>query len=201
MRIAVFGGSFNPPHNGHLHLVTEISRRGYADRVMLIPAFRPPHKSDRPLVAFPHRMAMTALMFAEMPEVIISDLESQRPDRPSYTFDTMLQLEKLYPEDELVLLIGADSLNTLHTWYRAAELAERWPLYAYPRPECPVEPTELGRHWRPEIAERLAAAVLPLPEMAVSSTDVRVAVRDGTSLAGLLPERVAEYIRKNRLYR
>jgi len=202
MRIAVFGGSFNPPHNGHRNLVEEIHRHGLAEKVILIPAFRPPHKPNTPLADYEHRVAMTKLAFAGLPWVEVNELESRRPEKLSYTFDTMVQLESEYPNDELLLLIGADSLANLHSWYQAEELAERWQVISYPRPGDNPTLADLQYNWPPHLAERLAAGLnKSLPEAAVSSTAIRHALHFGVANGLALPAEVAEYIRKNQLYR
>lgn len=201
MRIAVFGGSFNPPHNGHLNLIRAVYEHGYADKLLLVPAFRPPHKPKSPLVDFTHRLTMTELSIAELNWAEVSDIERLRPNLPSYTFDTMCQFQKLYPDDSLILLIGADSLRSLHTWYRAAELVDKWQLLAYPRPGDNTDVSELQQHWTPEIAKRLAASIVPLPQYEISSTAIRTALSSGQDVASQIPAAVKEYIGKNHLYR
>lgn len=201
MRTAVFGGSFNPPHEAHLQLVDAIWGNGYADSVLLIPAFRPPHKPESPLADYRHRLAMTRLAVADRSWAEVSDIESRRPELPSYTFDTMVSLEQLYPDTELCLLIGSDSLLQLHTWYRADDLVRRWQVLSYPRPGNIPDANELRRHWPEEVAKMLAATLLPLPKHDLSSTELRRILAQGQGIAGMTPLPVAEYITKNQLYR
>lgn len=202
MRTAVFGGSFNPPHDAHLQLAAAIRKNGYADRVIIIPAFRPPHKPETPLVDYRHRMTMTRLAFAAWPWAEVSDIESSRPELPSYTFDTMAALEKLCPDSEFSLLIGADSLRYLHTWYRAAEIVDRWPVLSYPRPDEIPDEEELKRNWPAATARKLAAGILTgLPQSKVSSTELRQRLARGEEVGGQIPEAVLEYIGKNKIYR
>jgi len=205
-RLAFFGGTFDPPHAGHRAIAEGVLRAGHADCVLIAPALHPPHKPDRPLTPFRHRLAMLRLAFADMPGVEVSDIEDIPGDAPSFTIDTMARLAERHPDAELILLVGADSLRQLHAWHHAPELAARWPILAYPRPGEDVSLDELRRHWPEEMARRLADAVLPLPLHDLSATLLRQRLSRAEKatdpgLAGLLPPGVGEYIQRHGLYR
>src|SRR5438309_1338792 len=116
MRVGVFGGTFDPVHQGHLILAEQCREQARLDQVWFIPAARPPHKQDQPLTAFSHRVEMLALAIAGQPAFRIDDLERARPG-PSYTADTLAELHQHHPDAELLLMLGADCLPDLSHWY------------------------------------------------------------------------------------
>jgi nicotinate-nucleotide adenylyltransferase len=136
MRIALFGGSFDPPHSGHIGIATAAVERLHLDRVLMAPVGRQPLKRDQTQSPYEDRMAMVQLACANHPPLVASVIDAPRPDgRYNYTYDTLQRLrETLSAADELFCLVGADSLQTLHHWHRAAEalmLAE-WIVAARP---------------------------------------------------------------------
>jgi nicotinate-nucleotide adenylyltransferase len=199
-RLAFFGGSFDPPHAGHLAVIRAVLDGHHADRVIVAPKSRPPHKAGVKLTPFGHRLAMLHLATAGLPAVAVSDIEMD-PAKSSFTFDTLSLLSAQHPEAEVVLLIGADSLRQLHTWRRAPELVERWPVLAHPRPGETVTLDELRQHWPEPVARRLLAGLLPALEHDVSATAIRAALARGENPADLLPPGVGEYILRHGLYR
>jgi nicotinate-nucleotide adenylyltransferase len=139
MRIAFFGGSFDPPHLGHARISQAAADRLHLDRVLLAPVALQPLKRDAPAPAsWPQRLAMLRLMLSDLadPRLEASQLDAPRPDGDAnYTYQTLTQLKsRLGPTDELFALLGADSFLTLHTWYRASDLllAVPWIIAARP---------------------------------------------------------------------
>src|SRR5262245_20387177 len=122
MRIGVFGGTFDPVHLGHLILAEQCRAQGRLDQVLFIPAPRPPHKQDQPLTPFAQRVEMLSLALAGQPAFRIDELERDRPG-PSYTVQTLEELQRRHPDAELWLLIGADTLQDLPHWYEPARIA------------------------------------------------------------------------------
>ncbi len=126
MRIALFGGSFDPPHLGHLHIALTAARRLHLDRILLAPAGRQPLKSHH-LTAFSDRLAMLSLLVAGHPQLQVSDIDAPQAG-PNYTADTLARLRSnlprptLPPGTELFFLAGADSFLTLRKWHRAEAL-------------------------------------------------------------------------------
>ena len=159
MRIAFFGGSFDPPHAGHLGVAEGALKSGRCDKVCWVPAFMPPHKLQRDRQSFQHRYNMLKLITAGNRDFMVSDIEFRRRRVPSYTFDLLEDLNR-DTGDTWQLLIGADSLLELHTWHRAQELAERFELLVYPRPGCPVTPEGLAEKVPPATAEKLFSLLL-----------------------------------------
>jgi nicotinate-nucleotide adenylyltransferase len=188
-RVGVFGGTFDPPHLGHLALAERARDQLGLERVWFVPAADPPHKRDRAKSPFPHRLAMTRLAVRGNPAFKVSDLESRRAG-PSYTVETLRAMRQRFPGRELVLLLGADSLSDLPTWRDPAEIAHLARLAVAPRPVGAPR-----RRGAPRADFALDAPVLEL-----SSSDLRARARRGESLRYLVPDAVAAYVRRHRLY-
>ena len=133
MRTAFFGGTFDPPHNGHLELARHILKSGRTDRILFVPAYDPPHKLEKKISPFADRVAMLEMLLKDEPAMLISDIESRAKLTPSYSYKIMKLLEKEFPGDTLQVLIGGDSLEALHTWYKARPLAAEYEIICYPR--------------------------------------------------------------------
>jgi nicotinate-nucleotide adenylyltransferase len=135
MRIALFGGSFDPPHLGHTGIALAAAARLNLDRILMAPAGRQPLKRDQPQSSFADRLAMVRLACAGHAPLEPSDIDAPRADgRFNYTYDTLQQLRASFPNDEIFCLIGADSLQTLQHWHRAAEalMLAQWIVAARP---------------------------------------------------------------------
>jgi len=200
-RIAVFGGSFDPIHNGHLFLAGEVLRRDVADEVLFVPARTPPHKQDRQLSTPEHRLAMLRAAVSPFERFSASDIEIQRTESPSYTIDTLETLRAVYPGARLCFLIGMDSLVELHQWHKVQELVNRFGFLIVPRPGVtPPSFAELSGHFGWKNARKLLNSILPVGCVPISATEIRHCCRAGKTLAGLAPESVLEYIRAHGLY-
>ncbi|HEX9792849.1 MAG TPA: nicotinate-nucleotide adenylyltransferase [Planctomycetota bacterium] len=200
MKLAVFGGSFDPVHCGHL-AVADAARAALApDLLLWVPARHAPHKTDEPSATAADRLVLLGIAVAGRPGEVVETLECERPG-PSYTVDTLRALGQRHPAAELHLILGADSLLHLHTWRAVPELLERASLALVPRPGS-------GPHDLDAFAARLPAAVrvllraqfLPMDEVAVSSTEVRRRLCAGEPVDGLLPEAVRAEIARRGLY-
>lgn len=202
-RLAVFGGSFDPIHNGHLALGKAVVDAGYADEVLFVPARRPPHKQGRSLTDGNHRLEMVRQAIEPYPPFSVSDIELERSEGFSYTFDTLSVLRQVFPEHDLLFLMGMDSLRDLHGWHRAGELVQHFAFIVYPRPgvACPSL-AELSDRFGARNARKLMAAVkADLPLFDYSATAVRQACAQGLAPTRFCPEVVCRYIETHRLYR
>lgn len=197
--IAVFGGTFDPPHNGHVGIAGDVISSGAARKVIFVPAFRPPHKPDSPVSGFNVRMDMLKLATNGNDKFEISDIESRRTG-PSFTFDTLLEFSRLRPGSEIKLLIGSDSLKLLHTWHRAEELVQNWRLLVYPRKGYMPSMEELCLNWSDEVAEKLLGYILPMPFHDFASTDIRGKIIKGEDVGDLLAPDVFKYIVLEKIY-
>lgn len=202
MKIAVFGGTFDPVHTGHTGPGRFLLDTGRAEKILYLPAWRPPHKGDRPVTEYVHRRAMLAL--ALDPDMEISDLEKERAGK-SYTIDTLKILTGRDPADSFFWVVGADSLRNLHSWHRAEELVRTYSFLVLPRPgESMPDREELRRHWPEDVVGRLLSFVVTgAPLFPGSSTEIRRAVSRGEAetVKGLLNPAVLDYIREHELYR
>lgn len=196
-KIAIYGGTFNPIHNGHTHLAQQFAQRVGFDRVILIPTRVPPHKRAPELISAQHRLNMCALAAQEF-GFEVSNLEIRRSG-PSYTADTLLQMKKQYPDDELYMITGADMFLTLNEWRSPKQIYELATICAAPRSSQGF--SELAAYAK-QIERYGARCIIENIEyLPVSSTMVREAVRSGESIDNLVPPAVRDYIIKNRLYR
>lgn len=188
-RIGILGGSFDPPHVGHLEIAHRVANEMALDLVICIPAGDPWQKE---VVASPsQRLAMTELAVANDELLAVSDLEVLRRGQ-TYTVDTLRALRTMYPNDELYFILGADAVATVPTWHQAERLGELARFIAVNRGSNHVETPR-------ELAGRLDW--ISVPAIDISSTKCRDAVRSGQSLVGLVPPAVAEYIAAHGLYR
>lgn len=186
-KVAIFGGSFDPIHNGHLALAAEVLDRGLASEVWFVVTPQNPHKQGSRLSDEQQRLQMVQLAVEGMPGIKASDFEFSLP-RPSYTLNTLTALDEAYPDKEFSLLIGADNWEKFDKWYKGDEILSRYGVIVYPRgndsePELPA-----GVRW------------LPARLHDVSSTMVRAAVAAGEDITNMVPAAVARYINENKIY-
>ena len=209
--IAVFGGTFNPPHNGHSQLVQNIIRKRIANHILFVPALHPPHKQGLPSVSFKKRTAMLQIMIENLNKnstptrYSISTIEGERTNSLSYTYNTMRELERQYPENPLFLLIGGDSLLQLHTWYMADKLVDKWKILTYPRDEIFASPDnvlkKLKENWTEKIASLLFESILPVNVCNISSTQIRDMLQNQEDISNALDPDVYNYIKEKGLYK
>lgn len=200
--VALFGGSFNPIHMGHLIAARAVAEHLRLSRVVLIPSANPPHKlGHEDLVDAAHRLQMTSLAVEGDRMFEVSDVEIRRTG-PSYTILTVEHYRSMLPpETRLYWIIGGDSLPELASWYRVRELVELCHIVTAVRPgyDCPdLEP--LAAVLTQEQVERLKQGVLPTPRIDLSATEIRRRVRDNLPIRYMVAEPVEAYIREHRLY-
>ncbi|HOT91370.1 MAG TPA: nicotinate-nucleotide adenylyltransferase [Anaerolineae bacterium] len=197
-RFGIYGGSFDPPHYGHLALAETARVQLHLDSVLFVPAGEPPHKRDRLLSPAEDRAAMTAAAIADNPAFMLSRVDLDRPG-PHYTVDMLAQLRVQYPDtDTWFLLLGEDSLHDLPTWYNPQGILEQAYLAVMPRLSKRADLAELTAIL-PALAEKLTW--LDIPPINFSSTDLRRRVREGLPLRYLVPPAVETYIHIHGLYR
>jgi nicotinate-nucleotide adenylyltransferase len=189
-RIAILGGTFDPPHLGHLIIAERIRDQFQIDHVIWVPGHIPPHKRNHALTSADARMAMVELAIADNSSFAVSDLEIARGG-VSYTVDTLEELAGKNPNSDLHLIVGGDSFMAFDTWREPERIRQIANLIVYNRKDSDYR-TRLPDN------DRLLFADGPIIE--ISSSMVRRAVQSGRSIRYLVPERVRAYIEENRLY-
>lgn len=191
MRIALFGGTFNPIHYGHLALAEAARVERQLDRVIFIPAGAPPHKT-RDLAPAVHRLAMVRLATRGNPAFSVSGWEVRQAS-PSYTHETIQHFQRRFPRGTLYFLMGVDTLREVDTWAAGRRILALCPFLVGGRPEAARGPLPASL-WR-------RVRWLHNPLVSVSGTAIRDFARRGVSLRYLVPDAVAAYIQRHQLYR
>jgi nicotinate-nucleotide adenylyltransferase len=221
MRIAFFGGTFDPPHRGHIAIARAAITRLALDQVLVAPVATQPLKGGSGHSSFEDRLAMVRLAVAGEPGLVASDVDAPLPGaRPNYTIDTLRRLRKhLQPTDELFFLLGADSFLTLRRWHNCTELLLFCNFIVAARPGFSLEQfnAALPKGVRNTREARAAGFtrftlsgpsgqstelfLLPDLDQDISATEIRAALAEGSELETVLAPSVAEYIRSHGLYR
>ncbi len=198
-KIGIMGGTFDPIHYGHLVLAEQIRTQFELDRVVFIPAGRPPHKQDMDITSSHHRYSMTLLATITHPYFEVSKIEIENKN-VSYTINTIRKLKSMYNSNtELYFITGADALNELETWKEPEELLKLCRFVAATRPGIDVKKLKekieyLNKKYNSQII------ITDVPALAISSTDIRKRIKSGKSIKYIIPETVEHYIYKNNLY-
>ena len=194
-RIGVFGGAFDPPHQGHVALARTAMAQLQLDALHIIPTGQAWHKA-RTLSAAEHRLAMARLAFAQVPGTVVDPRETLRSG-PSYTVDTLLELQALYPGAELYLLIGEDQAQALPTWHGWEQL----PALAIICVAARADSMGTKGQFQALRAQLPHLRVLDMPALDVSATQLRERAATGQDIVPLVFESVARYIDQHHLYR
>ncbi len=195
MRIGIYGGAFNPVHKGHVKLAQEVKTKANLDKIIIMPSGVSPHKSSGSLVDSIHRLEMCKLAF-EGEDYIISDLEIKREGK-SYTVDTVTELKKLYPDDELYLIMGSDMLLCFHKWYRYEDILSAVTICATTR-QGDISLDELKAYSRDVL--RKDTLIIDFEPFECSSTKVRNALLSCDDASSSVPCKVLAYIIEKGLY-
>ncbi|HEY1375185.1 MAG TPA: nicotinate-nucleotide adenylyltransferase [Gemmataceae bacterium] len=201
MRIGVFGGAFDPVHYGHLILAEQSREQARLDAVWFVPAARHPFKADTTAAPFDRRAEMLRLAVAGQSAFRVDEIEKDRPGL-SYTADTLDELHRRHPDDELFLLIGSDTLAELPTWHAPERIVRAAGLVVMARPGHTVLSageleTAIGLYHE----EVVRLQVVDVPLIDLSSRDIRRRVAAGRSVRYMLPRAVEVYIGEKGLYR
>lgn len=195
-QIGVFGGTFDPPHVGHLIAAAELGHVLALDRLLFVPAGRPPHKATRDVGSDAHRVAMLRLAIADNASFELSTVDLGR-DGPSFTADLLARLHELLRPVDLVFLMGEDSLRDLPGWHRPDRIAAIAEIGVASRPSIDAD-VEAIRRAVPETEDRLR--LVRVPGIEVSSSDIRRRVAAGAPIAYQVPPAVERYILDHGLY-
>ena len=223
-RIGVYGGTFDPVHNGHFKVAEAVSNAFALDRIIFVPAFTPPHKRKRMISSPFHRMAMLALATVDSPKMFISTVELEAPAQP-YTIETLGRLRAELQPARLFFVMGADSFADVTSWREYEAILSEYDVVVVTRPGHPDRDAcggdqngeEAVGALAPQLRRRivdLRGGAYPSDEdlksprvyltdyvsIDVSATGIREAVEQGRSIDGLVPPPVAAYVEKYRLY-
>jgi nicotinate-nucleotide adenylyltransferase len=201
-QIGLYGGSFDPIHNGHLIVARAIAEQLDLEKVIFLPSATPPHKHQEGLLDPAHRARMVQLAIEDEPCFTFSDFDLTRKG-PSYTIDTVAHFHALLgPDTDLYWIVGADSLAELPTWHRAPDLVNMcriitaaragWEQTAWDQLRDTLNDAQIAS---------LKTGILQTPVIEISSTDIRRRIRQGRSIRYLVPEPIRAYIEKHGLYK
>jgi nicotinate-nucleotide adenylyltransferase len=204
MRIGLYGGSFDPVHQGHLIVAECCREQARLDRVLFLPAAIPPHKQDRPLAEAAHRVEMLRLATGGHPAFAVSTDEIDRGG-VSYTVETLARLQAAHPADELLLILGPDALADLPTWREPPTILARAEIIAVAREgiddiRAIVAAPQLASLLGPERAQRVVDNRVTCPAIGIRASDLRQAIAAGRSIRYRTPRAVEQYIAAHRLY-
>lgn len=197
MRIGLFGGTFDPVHFGHLLMAEQCREQCQLDLVQFIPAFSPPHKQDARISPVKDRVAMLELAIAGEKRLQVNRIEIERKGT-SYTVETLREIHRQSPTDELFLLIGADSLHDLPTWREPHEILSLCRVVAVNRGRTPP-PVESVIDALGESA-RNRVQIIEMPAVDLSATDIRQRVSEVRSIHYMTPRAVMMYIQSHKLF-
>jgi nicotinate-nucleotide adenylyltransferase len=213
--VALFGGTFDPVHAGHIAVAQAAKRRFHLDAIHFIPSSQPPHKTKLALTPFVHRYAMVALACTEhqsfLPSLAEAELDGAAP-HVFYTIDTVRRFRREHPDDHLFFIVGADQFLEIPTWKDYEALLDACDFIIASRPGFRLEalrlvvpPEKLGRTPAPDphkvVLRKSVIHLLTTVASHVSSTEIRERLEKGQSVRGLVPARVEEYILSQALYR
>lgn len=189
IKTGIYGGSFNPIHNGHIALAKAFLRQAALDEVWFVVSPQNPFKVNDHLLDDRWRLRLTKAALQGETRLMASDYEFHLP-KPSYMWHTLQSMSREYPDREFTLLIGGDNWTMFHRWYHADDILSHYSLAVYPRKDNPIDTATL-----PPNVQLINAELLD-----ISSTEVRHRITKGQDISHLVPPRVAELITKNHLY-
>ncbi|UOO77165.1 nicotinate-nucleotide adenylyltransferase [Neisseria sp. Dent CA1/247] len=201
-KIGLFGGTFDPIHNGHIHIARAFADELALDMVVFLPAGNPYHKKEEQTrTDAQHRLAMTELAISDDPRFAASDCDIIR-EGATYTFDTVQIFRQQFPSAQLWWLLGSDSLLQLHTWKKWQTLVNQTHIAVAAREGDNIAQAPRELHgWIGSALQNGSLHLLQTPMYNISSTEIRRRIRNGEPVSGLIDPRVENYIARNHLYR
>jgi len=196
-KLGILGGTFDPPHNGHLLIAREAQTQLGLTQVLFAPTRQPPHKNAAEHTAIEHRLEMVRLAIAPYPQFVLSRVDVDRPG-PTYTVDTLRLLHEQFGNSvELFFIMGMDSLANILTWRTPEQLIRLCKLAVFQRPGFAANLDELEQQV-PGVSE--CVVFLQSSALDIAASDLQKRVRAGQSIADMVPEEIERYIKKNSLY-
>jgi len=191
MHISLFGGAFDPPHLGHLQVITDLLLNKIADQVWLVPTGV--HDFQKMMHSADDRLEMLELLISQLPinlqkQTRIESCELERPGI-SHTIDTLEYLSAKYPQHTFSFVIGSDNLDKFHLWHGYQRILEKYKVFVYPRANFPMKPFYQGM-----------IALLNVKPIVVSSTEIKKRLKEELSVTDYLPNSILDFITHNKLY-
>lgn len=197
----IMGGAFDPIHYGHLVTAEEALSQFNLDKIIFMPTGQPPHKEARKMVVAEERYLMTVMATASHPNFSVSRYEIDKP-APSYTIDTVMAIKRsTAPSSKLFFITGADAVLEILTWKDPDKLAQYCSFIAATRPGYDLSKLELTlKDFKKKGTEFPDVHLMEVPALAISSTDIRLRVKEERPITFLLPQAIANYIKKEKFY-
>ena len=189
MKIGLFFGSFNPMHIGHKIIASYVLEFSDFGKVIFVVSPENPLKQKKTLIDENHRLQIIRAEVENNPKLAVSDIEFGMP-KPSYTIDTLLSLRKNFPENEYVLIIGADNLKNFYKWKNYEQILENYSIYVYPRPGIEINQKHQNIH-----------IIDGVPQMDISASFIRKSIKEGKDVSYLVPEKAWAYIDEMNFYK
>lgn len=196
---AIFGGTFDPIHNGHLHIAYKALNRLKLDKIIFIPSGNPPHKHKECITDKNIRYNMVKYAIEQEDKFEISDYEVKKKGK-SYTYETIEHFRKYHPNIDLYFIAGADCLMDIHKWKNIDSMMEKAKLVVFSRPGFSMD-TILFQKKQVEEKFKKDIIFLDIPLLDVSSTEIREKIKKGENIKDLIPEKTYNIIKKYGLYR
>lgn len=198
-KIGIYGGTFNPPHIGHLLLAQGALEDLKLDKIIFMPGGNPPHKQKGDVIDKMHRFEMTKLLTKDNPKFSVSDFEVKKSS-PSYTAETLGEFKKIYPECEIIFIIGLDSLYDIEKWYRPDIIFKRATVAVALREGYNLDAVDdVIKKYTEKYGAKIIKTNMPL--IGISSSDIRCRINCGKTIRYMTTGAVEEYIEKNGLYK
>lgn len=195
MKVAIFGGTFNPIHIGHLIMAQYVLNYTDIDKIIFVPNGVPPHKSDMEIASGKDRFEMVRLSIEDNPNLDISDFEIKKKT-PSWTIDTLQFFSQKY--DQVYFMLGSDNLFDILKWKRSTEILRSFPLIVLPRQRNTRGVYKLINHYTDKYCANITFVNMPLID--VSSTEIRKLIKENKSIRYMVCSKVEEYIKRKGLY-
>jgi len=213
-KIGLFGGTFNPIHNGHLKVAEEVSRFFQLDKILFIPSYLPPHKSSRDIASATDRLKMVELALQPFSQFEASSLEVERPET-SYSIITLEEVKKIYSGAQIFFIVGIDAFLEIKTWREYEKILSSCSFIVVSRPGYKLEQAKevLAPDWKEkmviigpdfklkeEMGKEPKIYLFPMNSLDISASYIRRRRQRGESISGLVPEAVEKYILERNLY-
>jgi len=189
MRIGLFFGSFNPMHIGHKVIASYMAEFSDLQHVWFVVSPQNPLKQKQSLLDKHHRLMIIRMEVEDNPKLSSSDIEFNL-SQPSYTIDTLGHLKEQYPENDFVLIMGADNLQSFHKWKEYEQILANYSVYVYPRLGIEISNSHENIH-----------IIKGVPQMEISSSFIRDAIKQGQDVSYLMPEKAWQYIKEMNFYK